>query len=136
LDIMLKEYCEKRESKKCKQDMLLISLDSMKDEQINKSVCKVIRYFTFTGTETKRSPIESNSVLLFDSKNINKMQFHRCVTRKEKKNFIGLNMVKYVLSLRGGKTPIKETELCEPWIYRDVNKNGSVKVCDRLHIRT
>jgi len=94
---------------------------------------KVIAYFIFVGSGSRKAKHACNSVLeVLDPCNPLNWKFHMCETMEEKLNYIELIYDKLILSMRDKGMPSSHLKVCEPWIYYQDENN---KEKGSLHIR-
>lgn len=125
LDILLKEYIEKRTNNIISDDVNINKLSCINN--IKDDIIKVLSYFIFNGTGVKESNISADSILIFSKDNIH---FVDCTTDDKKIIYVKSIFNNCILSIRDKCTPINICELNKPWTITKDNKNkGS------LHIR-
>jgi hypothetical protein len=129
IDILAKEYIDKRKQGLIGEDVELGKLYSYNDEKVKNSLIKLLVYFTFKGTGSKISEHECNSVLIINKNG--SLSFILCDTEKEKETYIQTIIEKSIISFRNKGMPKNITEQCMPWVY--VNDKG--KECGAIHIR-
>ena len=129
LDMLAKEYIDKRKQGSIGEDVELGKLSSYNDENVKNSLIKLLVYFTFKGTGSKISEHECNSVLIINKNG--SLSFILCNTEKEKETYIQTIIEKSIISFRNKGMPKITTEQCMPWVY--VNDKG--KECGAIHIR-
>ena len=129
LDILAKEYIDKRKQGSIGEDVELGKLSSYNNENVKNSLIKLLVYFTFKGTGSKISEHECNSVLIINKNG--SLSFILCNTEKEKETYIQTIVEKSIISFRNKGMPKNTTEQCMPWVY--VNDKG--KECGAIHIR-
>ena len=129
LDMLAKEYIDKRKEGSICEDVEIGKLYSYNDEKIKNSLIKMLIYFTFKGTGSKLTEHECNSVLIINRNG--SLSFILCDTEKEKESYIQKIVEKSIISFRNKGMPKKTTEQCMPWVY--VNDKG--KDCGAIHIR-
>ena len=132
LDLIIKEYIDKRKSKKCNEDINLIKLESIIDNQNKKSVMEVLRYFIFDGTGKCLSKKSANSILIYNNGDIS---FKKYITIEDQLKYVESILPCCVMSLRNKAMPKITTDCHKPWIYDNVGQNGSIKSKGCLHIR-
>jgi hypothetical protein len=130
LDRLAAEYISKRTAGLIGEDIPFGALDSSKEPTLRDSFSQVLSYFVFTGTGSRRSPNECDS-LLFIQKD-NSLQFLDCDTVEKKNMYIRANLDTCVISFRHKGMPRQINESCLPWIYKNA-ANG--KSCGSLHVR-
>ena len=129
LDMLAKEYIDKRKERTIGEDVEIGKLSSYNDEKIKNSLIKLLIYFTFKGTGSKITDHECNSILII---NRNKtLSFILCNTEKEKESYILSIINKSIISFRNKGMPKNKSEKCMPWVY--INNKG--KECGAIHIR-
>jgi hypothetical protein len=129
LDMLAKEYIDKRKEGTIREDVEIGKLFSFNDEKIKNSLIKMLIYFTFKGTGSKITEHECNSVLIINKNG--SLSFILCDTEKEKETYIQTIIEKSIISFRNKGMPKNTTEPCMPWVY--VNDKG--KDCGAIHIR-
>ena len=129
LDMLAKEYIDKRKEGVICEDVEIGKLYSYNDEKIKNSLIKMLIYFTFKGTGSKITEHECNSILIINKNG--SLSFILCDTEKEKETYIQTIVEKSIISFRNKGMPKNTTEQCMPWVY--VNDKG--KECGAIHIR-
>jgi hypothetical protein len=129
LDMLAKEYIDKRTKGVIGEDVEISKLDSYNDEKIKNSLVKMLIYFIFKGTGSKISNPECNSVLIINKNG--SLSFILCETEQEKETYIHTVIEKSIVSFRNKGMPKNTTEQCLPWVY--VNDKG--KECGAIHVR-
>jgi hypothetical protein len=66
----------------------------------------------------------------------NQINFIKCITKEQKKEYIKKTLGKYIVSLRDKGMPKNINDIVKPWIYKDIHANGSIKLKGSLHIRS
>lgn len=130
IDALAKEYIEKRTQKKIGEDIAFSKLESHKDGSIRSSFINLLTYFIFSGTGSKRSTNECDSILIINKDG--SFTFIDCDTHEKKANYVTTIVDKCVISFRNKGMPTKIGEDCLPWIYTN-DVNG--KQCGSIHIR-
>jgi hypothetical protein len=130
IDILAREYIEKRSSGTIREDVKFCDLESSKDENIRRSFADMLIYFVFKGTGSKMSPKECDSILIINRDKT--LTFIDCDTDEKKHNYVASFIDKCVVSFRNKGMPSTVTDVCIPWIYTN-NING--KKCGSLHVR-
>jgi hypothetical protein len=128
LDMLAKEYIDKRKEGAICEDVEFGNLYSYHDENIKSSFKKMLIYFIFKGTGSKISQHECNAVLIVNKNE--SLSFILCDTDQEKESYVQKIIEKSVISFRNKGMPKNTTEQCMPWVY--VNKD---KDCGSIHIR-
>jgi len=129
LDIIAKEYNDKRKEGIIGEDIEISKLDSYNHEKIRNSLQNMLLYFVFKGTGSKLSKHECNSILIINRNG--SLSFILCDTETEKESYIQTIVEKSIISFRSKGMPKNTTEQCIPWVY--VNDKG--KDCGAIHIR-
>ncbi len=133
LDILAKEYIDKRKKGIICEDIEINKLESFHNESIKQSIIKLVLYFVFKGTGSKKSDQECNSVIIINKDG--SIKYISCITEEEKETYIQTIIDKCVISFRNKGMPnVDKTSallLCEPWIF----KNKDNKDCGSIHIR-
>lgn len=129
LDMLAKEYINKRKEGFICEDVEIGKLNSYNDEKIKNSLIKMLIYFTFKGTGSKITEHECNSVLIINKND--SLSFILCDTEKEKETYIQTIIEKSIISFRNKGMPKHTIEQCMPWVY--VNDKG--RECGAIHIR-
>lgn len=132
LDKIIKEYISKRKLKLFGEDVNLIDLEYYGNNLIFDNFLEIISYFVFDGTGKGESSCKVNSIMYYDNDNI---EFIKCRSIEEKKNYIKSISNKLILSLRDKGMPKKICEVCKPWIFTSNKPDGSIKYKGSLHIR-
>ena len=130
LDILSKEYIEKRTQSLFKEDVKIGMFDTYKnDEQVRQSMLHVVCYFVFKGTGRKKSVHECNAILIK-----NRDGSHRFTTYEtddEKLEYIRSIIEQCVISFRSKNMPRLSSNACLPWAYM----SDTGKACGSIHIR-
>jgi len=129
IDILAKEYIDKRKEGVINEDIEIGKLYSYNDEKIKNSLIKMLIYFVFKGTGNKITHNECNSILIINKNG--SLSFILCDTEIEKETYIQTIIQKSIISFRNKGMPKNITEQCMPWVY--VNDKG--KKCGAIHIR-
>jgi hypothetical protein len=129
LDMLAKEYVDKRKEGIIGEDVEIGKLSSYNDEKIKNSLIKLLIYFTFKGTGSKITDHECNSILIMNRDK--SLTFILCNTEKEKESYIQSIIHKSIISFRNKGMPKNTSEKCIPWVY--INNKG--KNCGSIHIR-
>lgn len=129
LDMLAKEYIDKRKEGAIGEDIEIGKLQSFHNTQIKNSLVKLLVYFTFKGTGSKKTANECNSILIINRNGL--PSFILCDTEEEKESYILSIIEKSVISFRNKGMPKKTTDECMPWVY--VNDKGVD--CGSIHIR-
>ena len=133
LDIILKEYIDKRTDKLIGEDISITKLECLKDEPlIYSEFVNVLSYFVFEGSGKGDSMCKPNSVVYYEN---GKISFIKCRNIEEKKEYIESIYNEIVLSLRDKGMPKQICEYCTPWVFNDYNSDGTIKYKGSLHIR-
>ena len=132
LDKIIKEYISKRKLKLFGEDINLINLECCSDNLIFNDFLKVISYFVFDGTGKGESSCKANSIIYYGNNNI---EFIKCQSIEEKKNYIKSISNKLILSLRDKGMPKKICEEHKPWIFNHNKQDGCIRYKGCLHIR-
>ena len=103
LDMLAKEYIDKRKQGSIGEDVELGKLSSYNDENVKNSLIKLLVYFTFKGTGSKTSEHECNSVLIINKNG--SLSFILCNTEKEKETYIQTIIEKSIISFRNKGMP-------------------------------
>jgi len=130
IDMLAEEYINKRKEGIIGEDIKIGMLDSYNnDPQIKNSLVKVLVYFTFKGTGSKRSLHECNAILIIHRDGL--PSFILCETEEEKETYVQSIIDTCVISFRSKGMPKKTPDECMPWVY----KNEKGKDCGSIHIR-
>jgi hypothetical protein len=129
LDVLAKEYIDKRKQDVIGEDVELGNLSSYNDENVKNSLIKLLVYFTFKGTGSKTAEHECNAILIINRNGT--LSFILCDTEREKESYIETIIEKSIISFRNKGMPKNITEQCMPWVYA----NDSGKQCGSIHIR-
>ena len=129
IDSLAKEYTEKRKAGTIGEDVTICKLSSYSDDQIKQGLIKMLIYFTFKGTGSKKTDRECNSILIINRDGT--LSFICCDTDEDKYTYIQTIIENSVISFRNKGMPTITNEECMPWVY--VNDKG--KDCGAIHIR-
>lgn len=133
LDIMIKEYIDKRKSSQIGEDIFINELECLKNDNTLKEKFKnVLRYFVFDGTGKGYSKCKANSIIEYEN---DKITFTGCDNEEKQKKYIESIYHKIVVSLRNKGMPKQHRKYCEPWIFEHIKSDGSIKQKGSLHIR-
>ena len=127
LDVLVNEYRDKRRRRYIGEDVKLMTLDSMNNVDVKKSVIRMLEYFMFDGTGSHASKVKANSMLLIQD---DRMTFVDCRRDEDRKKYVIDNLHLFVISLREKAMPKVINDYHRPWIYR---VDGKLKGC--LHVR-
>ena len=130
VDLLAKEYIEKRTKKDIGEDIAFYKLELSHDKKIKTSFAEMLAYFTFTGTGARLSPNECDSVLIIYKDTT--LKFIDCNSKEQKMNYINSIIDKCVISFRKKGMPKQIGTNCEPWIY--TNELTGAK-CGSIHVR-
>jgi len=133
IDKFIKKINKMRKKEIVGEDIKLENLILSKN--IKKSLKNVLKYFIFEGTGRGNSKINSNSILIYDNDDIDNIKFYDCITNDNKNKYIDTIFNNCIISLRDKGMSKNNLELCKPWIYKDIKKDGSIKLKGSLHIR-
>jgi hypothetical protein len=134
LDQIINEYIDKRNKKIIGEDIHLIELESIKNIEIEDAFIEVLGYFMFEGSGKGDSREKANSILCIEENN--QINFIKCITKEQKKEYIKNTLEKYIVSLRDKGMPKNIDDIVNPWIYKDIKENGNIKLKGSLHIRS
>jgi len=128
LDILAKEYHDKRQHGFISEDVEICKLNSYTNEDIYKSLVNLLIYFIFIGSGSQHSKQESNAILLINKDGSKK--YIPCLTAEEKESYVKTISGKCIMSYRkkGMRKNTQEQDL--PWVFRYNNKD-----CGAIHIR-
>jgi len=113
LDIIAKEYHDKRRAGILSEDVKMTILESYANEPTKQSVRKMLIYFIFRGTGTRTSRQECNSILSMNKDG--SRTYISCITEEEKENYVLGMMDQCILSFRNkGMRKKKKEDI--PWI--------------------
>jgi hypothetical protein len=129
LDMLAKEYIDKRKQGLIGEDVELGKLAAYNDEKVKNTLTKLLVYFIFKGTGSKIAEHQCNAVLIINRNGT--LSFILCDTEKEKESYIETIIEKSIISFRNKGMPKNINEQCMPWVY--VNDTG--KDCGAIHIR-
>jgi hypothetical protein len=129
-DIIAREYNDKRTQKIIGEDIAFCKLESSHNEVIREAFIKLLSYFVFTGSGSKRSPNQCDSILIINKNGT--LSFIDCSTTEKKDNYIKSIVDKCIISFRDKGMPRKINDICLPWVYKN-EKNG--KQCGSIHVR-
>jgi len=129
-DMIAREYNDKRTQKTIGEDIAFCKLESSHNEVIREAFIKLLSYFVFTGSGSKRSPNQCDSILIINKNGT--LSFIDCSTTEKKDNYIKSIVDKCIISFREKGMPKKINDICLPWVYKN-EKNG--KLCGSIHVR-
>ena len=129
-DIIAREYNDKRTQKQIGEDIAFCKLESSHNEEIREAFIKLLSYFVFTGSGSKRSINECNAILIINKDTT--LSFIDCDTTEKKDNYIRSIIDKSIISFRDKGMPKKINDVSLPWVYKN-EKNG--KLCGSIHVR-
>ncbi len=132
LDCILAEYIQKRMSGTIGEDAKISDLECLKTPWLKNGFVHILEYFIFNGTGKGDSSHKANSIITYENKEIN---FKKCVSTEEKNQYINSIYEDLILSLRDKGMPKEMTDYCKPWVFNDIQLDGSVKYKGSLHIR-
>jgi hypothetical protein len=132
IDIILKEYIDKRKAKIIGEDTSIYKLESLENQSIKSNFMNVLSYFVFEGSGKGDSICKANSILYYENKNF---IFTKCRDNEEKKEYIQSICDKVIISLRDKGMPKNGDDYCHPWLFNDCKSDGTIKYKGSLHIR-
>ena len=132
LDIILKEYNDKRNNKIIGEDISITKLESLKNSLIHYDFMNVLSYFAFDGSGKGDSACKSNAIIHYEDE---KIIFIKCRNIEEKRQYITNIYDRVIISLRDKGMPRVISEYCKPWLFTDCKTDGSIKYKGSLHIR-
>lgn len=133
LDFLVKNLNEKRKNNEFGEDVKLTNLDI--SDYIKISLTNMMKYFIFEGTGSGYSKIGANSILIINTCDIEKWKFYNCISEDNKFAYINCIYDNCVISLRDKGMPKNPSDICAPWIYKDIKSDGKVKLKGSIHIR-
>jgi len=131
LDIIAKEYIDKREEKTIGEDVSIDKLESLANPSVKSDLLDVLVYFMFEGSGKGDSICKANSILYYENGNI---IFTKCRSIEEKREYIQSIYNKVIISWRNKGMPTIDNDYCNPWVFKD-KSSGIVKDKGSLHIR-
>jgi hypothetical protein len=135
---IINDLNNKRKSGIYKEDIKIMNITNINDRE-KKCLINVLVYFIFNGTGSCESKCPADSILFVDNTSniLNTTSFYDCKKNYMKKKYVEKNLPNLKLSLRDKGMPIKKLQLdiCRPWIYEDIDKEGNIKLKGALHIR-
>jgi len=140
LDIIVKEYLDKRETRIITEDVSIDKLESLASQSVKSDFMEVLSYFAFEGSGKGYSKCKANAILYYengdDSEN-GEIVFTKCRDIEEKNEHIQSIYDNVIISLRpkGLTEKNKEDEYCRPWLFIDNMDDGTTKYKGSLHIR-
>lgn len=132
IDKLIKEYINKRKSNEISQDIILSKLKSINNNKIKKSIVKMIYYFMFAGTGRGNSKTYVDSLIILNKSNIKYIHFDNTEKAYEYCESI---LHRCILSLRSKGMPKEICKVCEPWVYKEIDKNKNTRNKGSIHIR-
>ena len=132
LDIILKEYIDKRYKKIFNEDVKITDLDCIKNLSIKSDFCNVLLYFLFNGTGKGYSNRSADSIIEYKK---NEIKFIKCCSFTEKKEYINEIFDRIIISLRNKSMPKVINDTYKPWVFNENQIDGSIKYKGQLHIR-
>jgi len=130
IDKIAKEYNDKRKERKIGEDIAFGKLQSFNDENVRINFIEMISYFLFTGTGSRISPNECDSILVINKDG--SITFIDCDTDEKKKNYLDSIIHNCIISFRNKGMPTKMNDVCIPWIYTN---EITGKLCGSIHVR-
>jgi hypothetical protein len=127
LDMLAKEYHDKRTKGTISEDVKLSTLENYSIDHIKQSVFNLLIYFIFIGTGRQASTPSCNSIMILN-KDTTKT-FISCITQEEKETYVTSLIDHCILSFRhkGMRKRISEQDM--PWVGHYKNKNyGSIHI--------
>jgi predicted metal-binding protein len=112
---------------------LMDRFDCMSDPDVREAIIQLLLYFTFMGSGRNTSPKPVNSMIVREKNGV--IHFHRCMTDEEKRNYITSILHRIKISFRNKGIPRTQTNVHEPWIFREERPDGTVKVKGSMHLR-
>jgi len=132
LDIVIKEYIDKRKENVIREDTSINKLESLENSSIKSDFMNVLSYFVFEGSGKGESVYKANSMLYYEC---GKIIFTKCRNTEEKREYIENIYNNIIISLRDKGMPKNNDEYCHPWVFTDCKNDGTVKYKGSLHIR-
>ena len=130
IDILAKEYIEKRNQGQFKEDVKIGMLDTYdNNESVRQSILQVVSYFVFKGTGSKKSEHECNSIMIKNRDGSH--TFRSYDTDEEKLVYVRSIIENCVISFRNKGMPRETRSECQPWVYM----NAAGKECGSIHVR-
>jgi len=134
LDKLAAEYVRRRRDDDMGEDVRLMDrFECMSDPDVREAIIQLLLYFTFMGSGRGPSPKQVNSMIVREKNGAT--HFHRCTTDEEKRNYITSILHRIKISLRNKGMPRTQTNVHEPWIFREERPDGTVKVKGSMHLR-
>ena len=130
IDVIAAEYNDKRIQKLIGEDIIFCKLESSHKEEVREAFIKLLSYFVFTGSGSKRAVNPCDSILIITKDAA--INFIDCSTSEQKDNYIRSHVNKCIISFRNKGMPSKITDICLPWVYKN-EING--KQCGSIHVR-
>ena len=132
VDTFVKEYIDKRSTSKISEDVSIKMFETIKNETIFDSICKLLIYFSFQGTGKGPSILPADSIIIKEG---DKYSFIDCSDDMKKKEYIKTIFPNCVVSLRNKGMPTTFSDCHKPWLFKDTKKDGLVIEKAALHIR-
>lgn len=132
LDEITREYIDKRRNKIIGEDIQINKLESLNNPSIKNKFIDALTYFIFCGSGRGDSVCKANAVIHYEGK---KATFIKCINIEEKHEYVKTIYDKIIISLRDKGMPKSIHERCKPWVFNDINPDGSIKQKGSLHIR-
>ena len=102
------------------------------DHSLREKFLDILSYFVFDGTGKRESKCKSNAIITYQG---DKIIFRKYDNIQNKKVYIESIYDKLFISLRSKGMPKVMNEYCKPWVFYDINPDGSIKHKGSLHIR-
>tara|TARA_B100000900_G_scaffold119763_1_gene101113 strand:+ start:3193 stop:4065 length:873 start_codon:yes stop_codon:yes gene_type:complete len=132
IDLIAKEYNEKRKAKEIGEDVSIDKLEILKEDIIKKDFMNVLSYFMFEGSGKGDSIVKSNSIIEYKN---GQVIFTKCCSKEEKLEYIKKIYDKVIISFRDKGMPRKIDDYNLPWVFNHEKNDGTIKYKGSLHIR-
>ena len=129
LDILAKEYIEKRNQGLFGEDVIISRFDTYHNDSVRQSIQNTVAYFVFKGTGRGKDKHGCNSIMIKNRDGSH--TFRSCDTDEDKLDYVHSIIEKCVISFRKKQMPKKTRSECQPWVY--MNADGIE--CGSIHVR-
>ena len=129
LDILAKEYIEKRNQGLFGEDVRISRFDTYHNDSVRQSIQNTVAYFVFKGTGRGKDKHECNSIMIKNRDGSH--TFRSYDTDEEKLVYVRSIIENCVISFRNKGMPRETRSECQPWVYM----NAAGKECGSIHVR-
>lgn len=128
LDILAKEYIEKRNQGLFGEDVIISRFDTYHNDSVRQSIQNTVAYFVFKGTGRGKDKHGCNSIMIKNRDGSH--TFRSCDTDEDKLVYVRSIIEKCVISFRNKGMPKKTRSECQPWVYMNADgiELGSIHV--------